>query len=246
MNSKYTPQEKQEIVDSFKVWNYRFDLGDGIITEPSRKDHQVWQDIRRDLFMGAVRKMFKGSLKGKRFLDIGCNAGFWTHEFLKIGASSALAVDKRAEKIRQAQFVWDCLHPAEEDTPVEFKNIDIFDLPEPERPFDFILALGVLYHFTDPIGFLKKMHRIVRDFIFIDTAVSSIRVEEPILEMADGDKYVCCGKNENAFIPNEAALVKMLRQTGFSNVLKIYPHKTHDPIDGFSQGIRVAVIAFKD
>lgn len=246
MHTRYTPQQKQEIANSFKVWNYRFDLGDEIFTEPTRKDHQVWQDIRRDLFMGAVSKIFGDSLRGKRFLDIGCNAGFWTYEFLKLGAASALGVDKREEKIRQARFIWDCLHPGVDESPVEFKNIDIFELPEPTEPFDFILAFGVLYHFTDPIGFFRKMHRMVKDFIFVDTAVSYLDVKEPVFEMADGDKYVCCGKQECALIPNEAALIKMLRQTGFSNIVKIIPQKTAEAVDGFSQGIRVAVIAFKD
>lgn len=243
----YSETQKREMVASFKRWNYRFDLGDGVITEPSRKDHQIWQDIRRELFEGVFTRMLNEHIRGKRFLDIGCNAGYWTHQFLNWGAASALAIDKKPENIQQARFVWDCLHPGQTGTrPVEFRNTNVFDLPEAEGPFDFILALGVLYHFTDPIGFLDKMYRMVNTFIVIDTAVSSINVNEPIMELANGAKYVCCGARERALIPNEAALVSMLRQAGFDGLIKMIPHKTDEAVDGFSQGIRVVLVAFKD
>lgn len=109
MKQKFTVQEKKEIVRSFKWWHYEFDLGDGILTKCTRKNHMKWHNLRRNFFMGAVDELFNGSLKGKTFLDIACNAGFWSFELARRGASYGLAIDKSSELIKQAEFVRTCI-----------------------------------------------------------------------------------------------------------------------------------------
>ncbi|MGH2699183.1 MAG: DUF1698 domain-containing protein, partial [Actinomycetota bacterium] len=48
-----------------------------------------------------------GSLRGKRVLDLGCNAGFWSLEALDRGADFVLGIDGRDMHIEQAEFVFE-------------------------------------------------------------------------------------------------------------------------------------------
>lgn len=245
MKTKYTAQEKRELAAQFKRWLYEFDLGDGVIMKTSRENHMRWHNIRKKLLIGVIDKLFNGSLEGKSFLDIACNAGFWSFELARRGASYGLAIDRSAEFIKQAEFVRDCIRENNEYENIEFRNTDFFHLPKMERQFDLVLAFGIVYHLTDPVGFFRKVHDLTGYCVLIDTAVSTINGEERILEIGSSDKYICCGKQEFSFLPNETALLAILRHTGFSNLLKLCPHPAEED-DGFIKGSRVALLAFKD
>jgi 2-polyprenyl-3-methyl-5-hydroxy-6-metoxy-1,4-benzoquinol methylase len=245
VKTKYTAQEKKELAATFKKWHYEFDLGDGIIMKTTRENHMRWHNIRKNFFMGVIDKLFNGSLKGKTFLDIGCNAGFWSFALIDRGASYGLAIDKSPSHIKQAEFVRNCIQTDNEYNNIEFKNIDVFDLPIKDQTFDLILALGILYHLTDPVSFLRRVYDLANYCVFIDTAVSTLNVEDPVLEIGSSDKYVCCGEREFSFVPGEKALIRMLHHTGFSNLLKPYPPQSKEN-NAFIDGSRVAIVAFKD
>ncbi|MCP5103134.1 MAG: methyltransferase domain-containing protein [bacterium] len=245
MNAKYTAKEKQELVDGFKGWYYEFDLGDGVVTKTNRENHMKWHNTRKNLFMGAVDKVFNGSMEGRTFLDIACNSGFWSFELARRGASYGLGIDMSENYIKQARLVAECSPGAAGYGNIEFKNMDFFDLPVTDRKFDLVLALGIVYHLTDPVGFFRKVHDLAAHCVLIDSTVSTMDTEEPVLEMANSRKYAGRGVGEFSFVPSEAALVGILHNTGFSNILKLYPRQD-DEGSAFVKGSRLALLAFKD
>ena len=90
-----TEWQLRERVDSFPVWHYEFDLGHGVRT-PIRKQRDINRVLQRkayafDSFVG----LLGGSLQGKRVLDLGCNAGYWSLAAMEAGADFVLGVDGR-------------------------------------------------------------------------------------------------------------------------------------------------------
>jgi len=57
--------------------------------------------------MEPLSELYGGSLKGKRVLDLGCNAGFWSLDALERGADFVLGLDGRRMHIDQANFVFE-------------------------------------------------------------------------------------------------------------------------------------------
>jgi len=103
-------------------------------------------------------------VKGKKVLDVGCNAGFFSFELAKLGAD-VLGVDvNQIERV----FNKDCLPLQQAEwlesqlqTGAKFKEMDFMDCDESE-PYDKILFLGVYYHLTDPSRGLAKLNRLLK------------------------------------------------------------------------------------
>ena len=69
--------EIRERIASFPNWHYQFDLK-GNLTPIFKKSHVKRHAQRKKHFFDPLVGLFGGSLEGKRLLDLGCNAGFWS------------------------------------------------------------------------------------------------------------------------------------------------------------------------
>ena len=87
------------------------------------------------------------NLSGARALDIGCNAGFYTFELARRGAS-VTAIDVDEHYLRQARWAAGELELEER---VEFRQMGVYDLARLADSFDVVLFLGVLYHLRHPL-----------------------------------------------------------------------------------------------
>src|SRR5918998_5027763 len=87
-------EEIQKKIASFARWHYRFDLKGNLtpIYEPSWENRH---EQRRKYFFEPLVQLFGGSLAGKRVLDLGCNAGFWSLAAAQAGCDYVLGVDGR-------------------------------------------------------------------------------------------------------------------------------------------------------
>jgi len=86
-------------------------------------------------------------LTGRRVLDIGCNAGYYSFKLAERGAE-VLAIDVDDHYLRQARWAAEQLDP---DGRVEFRRMQVYDLARVRDEFDLILFLGVLYHLRHPL-----------------------------------------------------------------------------------------------
>ena len=99
-----------------------------------------------------VEKIIKGFVKGKKVLDVGCNAGMASLLASKHGAEKATGLDRKDKILSQAHQVlekWRELDIISPNEKVDFvkgdicRNIDLLD------EHDFIFFIRVLYHIRD-------------------------------------------------------------------------------------------------
>jgi len=190
-------QSEQQIREEFakyQNWHYAYEFEGGPSFslcykegQPKEGDPLVF-DSRRALqrfhhFMPYVVESQKGSLQGKRVLDIACNSGFWSMQCALLGAQ-VVGFDARPELIEQANLIKRIVGASN----VEFKVLDFWDM-SPQLlggTFDVVLSLGILYHLPRPVEALRLSKLMSRDYILLDTevypspdSVVQLRWEEP-------------------------------------------------------------------
>ena len=98
--------EIQKRVNRVERWHYKFDLN-GISTPISDKTRINRHEQRRRYLFDSLLATFGGSLAGKRVLDLGSNAGFWSLTAIESGCNSVLGIDGRQMHTDQANLVFE-------------------------------------------------------------------------------------------------------------------------------------------
>lgn len=96
------------------------------------------------------------NFKSLRTLDIGCDAGVYSFEFLNRGVKEIISMDIESQALQAAReniLRFDC--PA---LPVQ---ADAQNIPFRENSFDQVLCLMVLEHVTDPLLLLQEISRVL-------------------------------------------------------------------------------------
>ncbi len=235
--SRTMTQDIQARIDSFEQWHYQFDLK-GHLTPAVRGEKSVLRHARRkEHFFDPMVKLFGGSLRGKRVLDLGCNAGFWSLNAIEAGADFVQGVDVRQMHIDQARFVFETLEvdPGRYD----FSLGNVFDLdPEALGQFDIVLCLGLLYHINRPIELLQNIARLNTDLLLIDTAVDSapqsfLRI---VHEPTDDPRNAV--DQELVFWPTCKAVFDMTRLFGYQTVMLVPDFDDYTGLEDFRAGGR--------
>ena len=109
MNESETADERaarlQQEADRLAPWQYRYELAPGVFT-PNSGEHHEWNCLRRRLIIGALSAALgQDGFSNRSFLDGGCNAGLWSFELHRMGATDIDAFDARPENIQKCEFV---------------------------------------------------------------------------------------------------------------------------------------------
>lgn len=148
MSSKPVPkialghEELRKRVEALGPWFQNIDLGQGIHTAPDHflGDYPAFKFAR-------FAQVLPQDLTGKSVLDIGCNAGFYSIEMKKRGASRVLGLDSDERYLEQARLVAEEL--GFED--IEYRNLSVYDVGALGEKFDLVIFMGVLYHLRHPL-----------------------------------------------------------------------------------------------
>lgn len=147
---------------------------DGVQTVPPERYQQLDRRMlaRRSIFLDPM--VMSGALNGKRVLDLGCNAGYWSLAALEGGARIVKGVDTDRKRIDQAQFVL-TQHGISADR-YELLHSDVYGyLSSTDDEFDIVLCLGLFYDIEDPIRLMRLMHKVTRELVvIIDSVVHNI------------------------------------------------------------------------
>ena len=132
----------RERIDALAPWFHNIDLGSGVGTAP---DHFLgdYPASKFERFAGAI----PADLTGKTVLDIGCNAGFYSVEMKRRGASRVLGIDSDERYLAQARLATETLG----FDGVEFANLSVYDVGAIGERFDLVIFMGVLYHLRHPL-----------------------------------------------------------------------------------------------
>jgi tRNA (mo5U34)-methyltransferase len=197
-----TLQSRGEAGDAAELapWFHNLHLPGGRQTAP---DHPLgdfprwkWEQIAPHL---------PEDLAGKRALDIGCNAGFYTFELARRGAH-VLAVDVDEHYLRQA--AWAAGELGLEDR-IELRRMGVYDLARlDEPPFEVVLFLGVLYHLRHPLLALDAVAERTGGTLVVQTLTQpgeERQATPPDLGMDERGRLREAGWPSMAFIEHELA-----------------------------------------
>ncbi len=110
-------------------------------------------------------KSLPEDMSGIRALDIGCNAGFYSMELARRGAS-VTAVDMNPHYLEQA--VWAAgLYGLERK--IDFRRMQVYELARMGKKWDLVLFLGTFYHLRHPLLALDILRRITVSTLIFQT-----------------------------------------------------------------------------
>lgn len=230
-------EDLAERVAAFPRWQYRFELGDGVSTpvvDAGRVNRHVQ---RRRYFFDALLEVTGGSLSGRRVLDLGCNAGFWSLQALDAGAEFVLGVDVAAEQIEQAELVFEARRV--DPSRYRLQRCDVFDLDEPGR-FDVVLCLGLLEQVARPFELFELMAATGAELLVIDTDLARGRSSrfEVVRRGDPGDEFDC----ELALLPTRGAVIELAGEFGFETVALARNATDYEGLDDYRRLRRLAFV----
>lgn len=212
----------QERIQALGPWFHNLCLN-GIQTAP---DHFLgdYPEVKFAGFRHAIPK----DLSGKSVLDIGCNAGFYSLEMKRRGASRVVGIDSDERYLAQARLAAEV---SGED--IEFRQLSVWDVALLGEKFDLVIFMGVLYHLRHPLLALDLIHEhVARDRMLFQSMqrgsreIVDIRADYDFNDKAQFDapgypkmhfvEHRYSHDETNWWIPNRACVEAMLRSSGFS------------------------------
>jgi tRNA (mo5U34)-methyltransferase len=216
------PQQLEKRIRDLGPWFHNLRLG-GVATAP---DHFLgnYPEVKYERF----RTVLPSDMTGLTVLDIGCNAGFYSLEMKRRGASRVLGIDSDDRYLAQARLAAELT-----ELDVQFVRLPVWDVAALRERFDLIIFMGVLYHLRHPLLALDLIHEhVAKDLLLFQSMQRGSReitaVDEDYEFSApapfDEAGYPKMHFIEHRFshdatnwwIPNRSCAEAMLRSAGFS------------------------------
>ena len=208
-------------------WFHNLHLPDGTQTAPG---HPLGDFPR--FKWDRIAPHIPADLTGWSALDIGCNAGFYSFELARRGATvTGMDVDPRY----LAQARWAARQLGLEGS-VRFERRQVYDLAHTPESYDLVLFMGVFYHLRYPLLGLDIVARKVKRLLVFQTLATpgdevyddtreqgayegNFLVGRDALLKAGWPKMAFvehrfAGDRTNWWIPNHAGVQAMLRSSG--------------------------------
>jgi len=222
------PEALRAEIAALGPWFHNIDLN-GVQTAP---DHFLgdYPRVNFDRFASVV----PDDLSGKTVLDIGCNAGFYSMEMARRGASRVVGIDSDDRYLAQGRLAARALG----FDGVEFRNLSVYDVGALGERFDLVIFMGVLYHLRHPLLALDLIREhVAGDLLLFQTLQQG---SNDVADVAENHPFFTPGTWEkptyfddpgypkmhfierryaddwtNWWAPNRAASAAMLRASGF-------------------------------
>jgi tRNA (mo5U34)-methyltransferase len=220
--STLSRDDLQREAEALGPWFHNLHLPGGVQTVP---DHFLGGDFPSFKWQ-QVRDAVPQDLTGWRVLDVGCNAGFYTFELARRGAS-VTAIDLDAHYLAQAR--WAARQFALQDR-VEFRQQQVYELARSSESYDLVWFMGVFYHLRYPLLALDILAQRTRrmmmfqtlslpgEQVYPDTVDHPITRREPLLDPGWPKmafiEHKFSGDPTNWWVPNHAGIEAMLRSAG--------------------------------
>jgi len=213
-----SPSRRREI-EALGPWFHNLHLPDGSQTAPTHFIGGDFPNFKWREIAPAIPK----KLAGWRVLDVGCNAGFYSFELAKRGAT-VLGIDVEPLYLRQARWAAEQFKLADR---VEFRQMEVYDIARIEEEFDLVWFMGVFYHLRYPLLALDLLAQRTRrlmmfqtltmpgDSVYTNTQDHPIAERTPLLESGWPKmafiEHRFAGDPTNWWVANHAGVEAMLR-----------------------------------
>ncbi len=208
----------EEKVRSLAPWFHDLELH-GIRTAPNHPLGGFLEDLWEQ-----IEPAFPQDMAGKTVLDIGCNAGFYSLRLHARGAR-VTGIDHNAHYLEQARFAAEVL-----EADIEYLQLNVYDVEQLGRSFDYVLFMGVLYHLRYPLLALDRVASLVRERLVFQSMVRGAPGSIPLAQdypisvtaLFEDPRFPALYFIEHSYaedptnwwIPNEAGIEAMLRSAG--------------------------------
>lgn len=219
-------------VQSLAPWFHNLHLPGGVQTAP---EHFLQADFPRFKWL-EIAQHVPADLTGWRVLDVGCNAGFYSFELARRGAS-VVAIDHDPHYLAQARWAAGVFGLADR---IEFRQQGVYDLARSEETYDLVWFMGVFYHLRYPLLALDLLARRTRrlmmfqtltmpgETVYADTQDHPITEREPLLDAGWPRmafiEHRFASDPTNWWVPNHAGCEAMLRSAG----LRVMTRPAHE------------------
>jgi tRNA (mo5U34)-methyltransferase len=209
-------------IEALGPWFHNLHLPGDVQTVP---DHFIGGDFPRFKWL-EIQDAIPADLTGWRVLDVGCNAGFYSFELARRGAS-VVAIDSDEHYLNQAR--WAAQQFGLQDR-VEFREQGVYELARSTEQYDLVWFMGVFYHLRYPLlaldllaertGRLMMFQTLTMpgDAVYADTRDCSIADRSPLLDPGWPKmaflEHRLAGDETNWWAANHAAVEAMLRSSG--------------------------------
>jgi SAM-dependent methyltransferase len=206
------PEELRRRIGAFPSWSYEFEFDNGVSTPVYDRELANRQRWRYAYLFERLLSVTGGSLRGRRVLDLGCNAGFWSLAAHEARADIVLGVDAREEFVEQASLVFEAKHV--DPAAYRLQAADLFTQTFGE--FDIVLCLGVIDQVDRPAELFELMAATGAALLLIDTDVS--RSRSSLFETTRlYNKRVALGDGL-VLLPSRQAVADLAERHGFATV----------------------------
>ena len=216
----------QADIDRLSPWFHNLHLPGGVQTLPN---HPYYGDFPARKW-NTIAPYFPEDMSGMTALDIGCNAGFYTLEMAKRGAH-VTALDIDDGYLNQARWAAGVMGL---ENRITFRKAPVYHLSRETDRYDVVLFLGVFYHLRYPQLALDIVSRLARRLFVFQTLTypddATVEIPEDVSiddrerlaqpgwpKMAYIERYLA-GDPTNWWVPNDAAVMGMLRKAGMKIV----------------------------
>ena len=115
-------------------------------------------------------------LSGKTVLDVGCNAGFYSLEMKRRGASRVVGIDSDETYLQQARFAAEVC-----GAEIDFRRMSVYEVARLGERFDLVIFMGVLYHLRHPLLALDLLRQhVVGDLLIFQSMLRGSAEVEPL------------------------------------------------------------------
>ena len=196
-------------------------------------DFQIYKSlILNRIIKTAVKLNSPKSIKKKSLLEIGSGEGYLSHNHLKLGLKSITGYELRKESVYRANLIKN--YYGSKKIKYINKNIEII---KDSKKFDIVTANGLLYHLSDIISVMEKISKLTNDILVISmfkhVDFSLTKLGFPDLSFTktstmrlnvEDEKLVGSGYKPLVFVPSEKSIIKLLKNTNFKTVIRLYPY----------------------
>jgi SAM-dependent methyltransferase len=140
MDSEYIKNKISEL----QPWYQQININEIITTKLDRSNEKVWSDV----------KTLITNIDGMRFLDLGCNAGFYSCMLAINGAKEVIGIEVNNLYHKQSLFLkeyFECKHSKKLPLILQQRNISSIKFDEIGK-FDYVLALSIIYFIGRNLG----------------------------------------------------------------------------------------------
>ena len=172
-------------------------------------------------------------LSGRSVLDIGCSEGYFGREAERRGAERILGIDKAEKLVEKNALLREIT-----GSRMTYEEKTVYDLnPISDGKFDLVIFLSVFQHLDYPFLALDVIAKVTSTTAIMEIPIAVANNNDDAFQLEPYAISRRSAKGRRIFLPNEALLLEMLLDAGFTATDFITRHRARD-VPGYDARFR--------